>query len=74
MTLSEVLNGVSKCQIPELQDYSTLNVIRGEEFYYPSPLIETHTTPDSKVIIFSAPGAVGKTALAKHIAQNYGGL
>lgn len=74
MTLSEVLNGVSKCQIPELQDYSTLNVIREEEFYYPSPLLETHTTPDSKVIIFSAPGAVGKTALAKHIAHNYGGL
>ena len=74
MTLSEVLSCVSKCQIPDLQDYGTLSVVCEEEFYYPSPLIETHTTPESRVIIFSAPGAVGKTALTKHIAHNYGGL
>lgn len=34
MTLSEVLSCVSKCQIPDLQDYGTLSVVCEEEFYY----------------------------------------
>lgn len=72
--LENALSGIKKCNIPNLQDHSTLNVISDEEFFYPSHLLQTRSDDDSKVILFSAPGAVGKTALAKHIAFHYGAL
>lgn len=74
MKLDEVLSTITKCDIPSLQNYSTLQKINTKEFYYPSPLRQIRPEIDSRVILFSAPGAVGKTALAKHIAYNYGGL
>lgn len=74
MKLEEVLSAIKKCDIPNLQNYSTLQKINEKEFYYPSPLRQICSENDSRVILFSAPGAVGKTALAKHIAYNYGGL
>lgn len=74
MKLDEVLSTIKKCDIPNLQNYSTLQKINTNEFYYPSPLRQIRSEIDSRVILFSAPGAVGKTALAKHIAYNYGGL
>ncbi len=74
MKLDEVLSPIKKCEIPALQNYSTLQKINSKEFYYPSPLHEIRCDANSRVILFSAPGAVGKTALAKHIAYNYGGL
>ena len=74
MKLEEVLSTIKKCDIPNLQNYSTLQKINTKEFYYPSPLRQIRSEIDSRVILFSAPGAVGKTALAKHIAYNYGGL
>ena len=74
MKLDEVLSTITKCDIPSLQNYSTLQKINTKEFYYPSPLRQIRSEIDSRVILFSAPGAVGKTALAKHIAYNYGGL
>lgn len=74
MKLDEVLSVIKKCDIPNLQNYSTLQKINTKEFYYPSPLRPIYSEIDSRVILFSAPGAVGKTALAKHIAYKYGGL
>lgn len=74
MKLEEVLGAIKKCDIPNLQNYSTLQKITTKEFYYPSPLRQIRSEIDSRVILFSAPGAVGKTALAKYIAYNYGGL
>lgn len=74
MNLDNALSIIQKCQVPKLKSYSTLQEIKHEEFYYPSPLIKTRADDNSKVILFSAPGAVGKTVLAKHIAYHYGGL
>lgn len=74
MKLDDALSIIQKCEIPKLKSYSTLQEIECEEFYYPSPLIQTRADNNSKIILFSAPGAVGKTALAKHIAHYYGGL
>jgi len=74
MKLASALSNIKKCNIPNLQDHSTLQVISDEEFFYPSHLLQTRFDDDSRVILFSAPGAVGKTALAKHIAFHYGAL
>lgn len=74
MKLDEVLSTVKKCEIPTMQNYSILQKISTKEFYYPSPLRQIRADIDSRIILFSAPGAVGKTALAKHIAYNYGGI
>ena len=74
MKIDEALSMLHKCQIPELKSYSTLQKIETQDFYYPSSLIGTRADENSKIILFSAPGAVGKTALAKYIAQCYGGL
>lgn len=74
MKLEEALTDIQKCEIPELEDYSILQKIEKEEFFYPSPLRLIEKDDQSRFILFSAPGAVGKTALAKHIAHCYGGL
>lgn len=74
INLENALSSIKKCSIPNLYDHSTLQVIGKEDFFYPSHFRQTHCDNASKVILFSAPGAVGKTALAKHIAFNYGAL
>lgn len=74
MELREALIGIKKCQPPVLMDYSVMQIITQEEYYYPSPVSMISKKENSKFILFSAPGAVGKTALAKYIAQTYGGL
>lgn len=74
MQLRKALESIKKCQLPTLVDYSVLKVISDEDFYYPSPVSLVHKDEGSKFILFSAPGAVGKTALAKYIAQTYGGF
>lgn len=72
--LSTVLSGINTCTVPKLHNHSALNVIEAEDFYYPSPLIQTKSHNSAQAILFSAPGAVGKTALAKHIACQKGAL
>ena len=72
--LNTVLNEISTCIVPKLQNHSVLNVIEHEDFYFPSPLIQTKPCTNTQAILFSAPGAVGKTALAKHIAHKKGAL
>lgn len=72
--LNTALNDINTCTVPKLQNHSVLNVIEKEDFYYPSPLIQTKSDSNKQVILFSAPGAVGKTALAKHIAYQKGAL
>ena len=72
--LHTVLNEINTCTVPRLQNHSVLNVIEEEDFYYPSPLVQTKPGINNQAILFSAPGAVGKTALAKHIAHKKGAL
>ncbi|MPM12305.1 hypothetical protein SDC9_58657 [bioreactor metagenome] len=74
MKIETALQKLHHCKVPELKDYTTLNKITEAAFYYPSPLKEQLTCEKCRFILFSAPGAVGKTALAKHIAYEYGGL
>lgn len=74
MELTEALAMLIKHAVPALDDYSILQRIRETDFYYPSPVNLRQRAENSKFILFSAPGAVGKTALAKHIAYTYGGL
>lgn len=38
MKLEDALHEIKKCQQYKLQDYSVLQVISDEEFYYPSPV------------------------------------
>lgn len=74
MKIDEALGMLHKCALPKLCDYTILQKIESESFYYPAPLIKTRSDDNSKFILFSAPGAVGKTTLAKYIAHHYGGL
>lgn len=74
MELNAALGLLSGCEIPKLEDYSTLQKIEEKDFYFPVHLEEISADEQSKFILFSAPGAVGKTALAKHIACHYKGL
>lgn len=41
-----------------------------EEFYIKPTLRDTFTTKDSKLILFSAPGATGKSALARYVSRS----
>lgn len=74
MELQKALCGMKKCQPPALMDYSVLQMVTQEDFYYPSPVSLVSKSENSKFVLFSAPGAVGKTALAKYIAQTYNGF
>lgn len=74
MQLQEALSQIQMCRIPVLDDYSKLQKLEKKEFYYSPPFKQTQQDEKSTFILFSAPGAVGKTSLARHIAFTYGGL
>lgn len=74
MELEKALHNIKKCRRPTLIDDSVLQIVNQENFYYPSPVSLICEAENSKFILFSAPGAVGKTSLAKYIAQTYGGF
>lgn len=73
MLLNEILQyRLTKCNPLELKDYSTFQLIKEEEFYFQTPVTPVLEEVNSKFFLFSAPGAVGKTAMAKYIAREYG--
>lgn len=74
MLLNEALSMIHRCCIPELDGDADFQIIRNVGFYYQAPLIPIQQENSSKFILISAPGAVGKTTLAKHIACEYGGF
>lgn len=74
MLLEEVLNVLPKSYPMNLNDDSVFQWIREREFYFPTPVSLVSNTDKCKFILFSAPGAVGKTSLAKYIAREYSGL
>lgn len=76
MLLEDALSKISPCRYQELNDKTVFQVITDEEFYFaPNLMLDDKYSKidngNSKFIIFSSPGAVGKTALAKYIAKKY---
>ena len=74
MKVADIFKCFEGCNIPQLSDYSTLQRIETEDFFYLPPIQELNANENGKIMIISAPGAVGKTALAKYIAKNYNGI
>lgn len=74
MKLDEALKSIQKCVPPEFENDSNLQLIREQDFYYPPSLKQICADENSRFILFSAPGAVGKTSLAKYIAYHYNAL
>ena len=74
MRLNEALSQINRCTIPDLQEDTELKILGEIGFFYPAPVNQTQCDVDSRFILFSAPGAVGKTTLARYIASTYGGL
>ena len=74
MELHDALCKMQRCKIPKLSDYSVLRKIETEEFFFSPPVKCLDKSENAKLILLSAPGAVGKTALSKYIAKAYGGL
>lgn len=73
-SVSTVLSSFSHCELPNLTDYSVLNKVDSEEFFFDPPLKLHEHLQSGPFILISSPGAVGKTTLAKHIAYKYHGL
>ena len=74
MLLNDILKCIPKCNPLELTDYSIFQLMTGKEFYFPTRVTPVSEEDNSKFILFSAPGAVGKTSMAKYIAREYGGF
>ena len=74
MLLEDVLNILPKAHPMNLKDDSVFHQIHEREFYFQTPVSPVSEVDKCKFILFSAPGAVGKTSLAKYIAYEYGGL
>ena len=82
MSLSNILNSINKKE-PTFElnpQFPTIRYIKEDEFMhdiyeYVEPNFTESTTKDNaKFILFSAPGATGKSALSKHICREYKGI
>lgn len=82
MNLSGILNGIKKKDknFKLNSDFSTIRYIEESEyktevFKYVEPSFhEADIMSNSKFILISAPGATGKSALAKHVCFTYNGI
>ena len=82
MNLSSILNSISaKERIVKLNSsYPTIRYIEKEEFesdiykYVEPSFVEAENMYNAKFILFSAPGATGKSALAKYVCFNRNGI
>ena len=54
--------------------HKSINLIKEKPFYVSPTFYEFNTDSSPRVVLFSAPGATGKSALAKHIAYKYSSL
>ena len=77
MTIEKILKTVQAREYPHLiasanaDDSKALQLIK-EEVFYISPALEiVHEDDRPQVMIFSAAGATGKSALAKYLAKNF---
>lgn len=74
MLLNDALKSIPKCDLLELQDHSVFQLIAEKEFYFQTSVKLVSEQNNNKFILLSAPGAVGKTSLAKYIAREYHGF
>lgn len=81
MTLDGILSPYKKCKKYVLNDDVSeyLMYIEEEPFYIPPSFSDVKTinklsTLSPKFVLFSAPGATGKSSLAKYIANKYGAI
>lgn len=70
MTIDSIISKISSEGKIELlpEAHASIKMINKEVFYVEPKYEEIFTERNAKFILFSAPGASGKTALAKHIA------
>lgn len=76
MTIDSIIAKVNpKAQIKLLPEaHKSIKLIEDDIFYIETSYEEINNTKNAKFILFSAPGASGKTALAKYIAHKKGCL
>lgn len=81
MVLEGIMSGYSKCKKYEIsKDVQNYLYFIGKQPFYVAPqfsIVKTNTRQSSlnpQLVLFSAPGATGKTALAEYLAYNYGAL
>lgn len=77
MTLESILSSINvkNEQISLAKDvHASISVIQSNVFYVQPKYIEIKNNPKAKFVIFSAPGASGKSALAKYISYKYKGI
>ena len=69
MTIDSIVKSINEeTVILSSEAHSSLKLIDEKVFYIEPKYEEIHTARNAKFILFSAPGASGKTALAKYIA------
>lgn len=82
MNLDSILSSVkNKKQLFQLNsNYETIRYIDETEYaedvykYVEPTFIEVNENKNAKFILFSAPGATGKSALAKHVSHSFNGI
>ncbi|MGM9618219.1 MAG: hypothetical protein ACI3W8_00045 [Oscillospiraceae bacterium] len=76
MNLTMALNGVNPGKEYAILDDAPESIIstKEEKFFVPPTVNDIKTKKDRRILLFSAPGATGKSSLAYHIAQTYNGL
>ncbi len=76
MTLDSILSKLGDCNETQILEdaHPSITKITQQLFYVEPSYNEIHNTGQAKFILFSAPGASGKSALAKYIAYRYKGL
>lgn len=72
MNLDNVLSkvGVGNGFVLVAHPPKEVSIESSEEFYIKPTLRDTYTKKDSKLIVFSAPGATGKSALARYVSRS----
>lgn len=76
MTLEGILSKLGNCNEVQILEgaHPSIARITKELFYVQPNYEEIHSSRQARFILFSAPGASGKSALAKYIAYKYKGL
>lgn len=76
MTLESITAKLGECISASLLDGAHESIMKiNKPVFYVAPKYEViHNESNAKFVLFSAPGASGKSTLAKHIAYKYSGL
>lgn len=76
MTLESIFSQIEKSTGIELSKnvHKSVNIIDNDVFYVQPAYSEIKRNNNAKFVIFSAPGASGKSALARYIVSQYGGI